>query len=761
MNSQTIKFNKTQKLLFKNKIRIVKLHKKSNSPSLFSRSLYLTRFINMSKLRNVPDSAKCLNRTSLFVPKYINLMNAKNNKLNNKNNTRYNKIKNLNIVGINNTPKIIKQNLNKTNPNSQLDKEEESKHKLLYENNIKLKTKINKLKLELFFAKSLSRKKDEEIAELNKHLEEAKLSSGKPDKQIYLEKVKYENKIMKLKNTFENLVEKIREKTNANNSLLKQTKRIDINELINKIDEQTKILKAQYEILKSKNKINLDIQLKLNKSSWKKYKYLENDKFLNRLKSEFNKKLLKVEYLYVYVYRLREKCEKINSQKNQILRHNYSIKNDNMRLLGDKKDRQDYIMKKADIEKKILIYQRKAQDLTFQSKENENYIYTFLNQKDNKENKNDNFKYKTYLEPNPNENKGKQVILYESLIEESKKRQKELVKYIYNLINNKNNVNNIENNSKIFDKDININSDINFENIDEKNNDKKDFQFLLNVMFYIKNITKEKIENILLDFKTENYYIGNLEEKDNFISELASEILEKINNKKDINNLKEILTYLYETKYKNNKIIFLAKVLNDIYILDNTNIILFNIEQENILFQKLENIYLDKINSLIEKIKNIKRENISYAQLKKIFKEEDLYIEEHEEKKKLFQFFIYILKKREYTFNQDYLLNEFSIKDILEFLNDLSSKEEEDKILINEFFKALKNMLDDKKMDFKKLIGKNKNINITDFINILNENNFVIEIENFDLYSFLQKFKTSENSDNINIELIQNYLNEI
>ena len=688
-------------------------------------------------------------------------MNAKNNKLNNKNNTRYNKIKNLNIVGINNTPKIIKQNLNKTNPNSQLDKEEESKHKLLYENNIKLKTKINKLKLELFFAKSLSRKKDEEIAELNKHLEEAKLSSGKPDKQIYLEKVKYENKIMKLKNTFENLVEKIREKTNANNSLLKQTKRIDINELINKIDEQTKILKAQYEILKSKNKINLDIQLKLNKSSWKKYKYLENDKFLNRLKSEFNKKLLKVEYLYVYVYRLREKCEKINSQKNQILRHNYSIKNDNMRLLGDKKDRQDYIMKKADIEKKILIYQRKAQDLTFQSKENENYIYTFLNQKDNKENKNDNFKYKTYLEPNPNENKGKQVILYESLIEESKKRQKELVKYIYNLINNKNNVNNIENNSKIFDKDININSDINFENIDEKINDKKDFQFLLNVMFYIKNITKEKIENILLDFKTENYYIGNLEEKDNFISELASEILEKINNKKDINNLKEILTYLYETKYKNNKIIFLAKVLNDIYILDNTNIILFNIEQENILFQKLENIYLDKINSLIEKIKNIKRENISYAQLKKIFKEEDLYIEEHEEKKKLFQFFIYILKKREYTFNQDYLLNEFSIKDILEFLNDLSSKEEEDKILINEFFKALKNMLDDKKMDFKKLIGKNKNINITDFINILNENNFVIEIENFDLYSFLQKFKTSENSDNINIELIQNYLNEI
>ena len=40
---------------------------------------------------------------------------------------------------------------------------------------------------------------------------------------------------------------------------------------MNKIDRKIKILKAQYEILKSKNKINFDTQSKLNKSSWKKY----------------------------------------------------------------------------------------------------------------------------------------------------------------------------------------------------------------------------------------------------------------------------------------------------------------------------------------------------------------------------------------------------------------------------------------------------------------------------------------------------------
>ena len=90
-------------------------------------------------------------------------------------------------------------------------------------------------------------------------------------------------------------------------------------------------------------------------------------------------------------------------------------------------------------------------------------------------------------------------------------------------------------------------------------------------MFYIKNIQKEKIQNILLNFKTENYYIGELDEGDSFISELSSDILGTINNRKDVNNIKEILVSLFETKYNSNKILFLNKIINDIFIVDNKN----------------------------------------------------------------------------------------------------------------------------------------------------------------------------------------------
>ena len=98
-----------------------------------------------------------------------------------------------------------------------------------------------------------------------------------------------------------------------------------------------------------------------------------------------------------------------------------------------------------------------------------------------------------------------------------------------------------------------INSDMNDIQINFAFKDEKmsEFIFLLNVAFYIRNITKEKILSILLNIKTENYYIGNLQEKNNFIYALAEEILNKINNRQNINELKDIILYLFESKYLN------------------------------------------------------------------------------------------------------------------------------------------------------------------------------------------------------------------
>ena len=276
-------------------------------------------------------------------------------------------------------------------------------------------------------------------------------------------------------------------------------------------------------------------------------------------------------------------------------------------------------------------------------------------------------------------------------------------------------------------------------------------------MFYIKNVQKEKIQNILLNFKTENYYIGELDEGDSFISELSSDILGTINNRKDVNNIKEILVSLFETKYNSNKILFLNKIINDIFIVDNKNKILFIKEEVNILFYKLRNILSNKINSIIKKIKNLQVKKILYEKLKTIFIEENIYNKNDSEKIKLFQFFVYILKRKEIDSKQNNSLDEFSTKDIIDILYEF----EEEIIYRDNFMKALKNLLEENNKNFNELTRNKKALDISEFIDILNENKFEINDDSFDLKKFLEKYKTSENSDDINIELLKNDFDKI
>ena len=442
-----------------------------------------------------------------------------------------------------------------------------------------------------------------------------------------------------------------------------------------------------------------------------------------------------------------------------MIRHNYYIKKDNIRLINDKRYRNDCLLRKEKIETKILSFEKKTHDLIEQVNEKELFIKKLLNSQKKTQNENNRYyEYTLKLEPSPfDKNEERQIIFYESLIKESKERQNNLVKIINDLINNKTDSKIIDNNSsRIFDENM-INSDMNDIQINFAFKDEKmsEFIFLLNAAFYIRNITKEKILSILLNIKTENYYIGNLQEKNNFIYALAEEILNKINNRQNINELKDIILYLFETKYSNDIIQFLNKVINDIYILDNKYIILFNQEQENILFQKLEIIYFYKINSLNKKIKLLKKEKILYQELKQIFEEEKLYIKENKEKMKIFQFFIYILKKRENNCEEDFSLFEFDVKNIFEFLNEINSREDEIKIKNKEFIEALKIMLKVKNKSFDEFFGTNKNIYITEFVDILNENNFEIENNDLDFEYYLGKYKKEENSEEINIKLLK------
>ena len=172
--------------------------------------------------------------------------------------------------------------------------------------------------------------------------------------------------------------------------------------------------------------------------------------------------------------KLKEKCEKIKSHQNLIIRRNSSIKNDNNKL-NDEKNRQEYIMKQVEIQNQISLYETKTQNLISETLDKENVINNYITQI-NKENENNKyiFEYKPITEINPKEIENKQVTLYESLIQGSKKKQNEILEKIKELINkkiNKENINNkiinIDNdNSLIFSNNNNINSlDINIEEI--------------------------------------------------------------------------------------------------------------------------------------------------------------------------------------------------------------------------------------------------------------------------------------------------------
>ena len=622
-------------------------------------------------------------RSQLFKIRRVNSMNE-NNKVNN----------NYNIY----RSSIVKNNKDKNDVNTNIN--ESNEHKLLYEDIIKLKTRINKLKMEYSFIKSLTRKKDEEIRELEKYKEEAKYYYGKNDRNLFFEKLKYLKEIVDLKNKYEEIKIKLRKQKDDNNTIINQIKSLNIAELKKKVDEKLKQLKKNVEEFNKIRKINEELEEEISKTSVSKDKFMENHKFLIKLKLDYSQKKLLIKIMEEKLEKLKQKSENINSQKARILRRNSSIKSDNKKLLKERKKRQDYLIQQIEIEKKISSYEAKTMNLKNETTENEINIDKY-SQKRNIE---PLFRYNTFLERNPYDNKEKKEMLYESLINDSKKKQNDIIEKIRELmeenIKNRNNkmfnkikivknspkklestdMNNITDNSQLFGNNLNHSiKDIKIEEEKDeiiiKNNN--EILFLLNIMFYLAKIKKEKIKGILLNYKTENYYVKSLSEKNSFLTNLTTEILQTINNKKDINNLKEVLLYLLENKYKNNEILFLNEAINDIFLLENQNKILFNKTEEKTLLEKIQNIFSEK--DIQSKLNKIQDSIISYENLKSLLIKQKIFdLNENNEQIKYFQFFIYIIKKKESYLKKHYSLKEFDIKNIFEILDELKPKPKED-----------------------------------------------------------------------------------
>ena len=613
----------------------IQLYKKFSSPNLLSYPKKDKYILRLNKIRRKKlDSAKMLNIDTLEQK----LMNSYKDSLMNRKtvdeeNTHF--IRKIKINGNFKNNYELKQsfgnnkkNNQRTTPDSKNGKESKFEHKLLYEDIIKLKDKMNKLKIELCFIKSLNRKKDEEIRELLKYKEDAKFYSGKKENEIFYQKLKIFREIINLKNLYENIkIDFIRQK-DINDSITNQIKILNITEMKNKNEKNKKKLKKKLEKYNKIRRKNDELEIELTDSDWVKNKFMENHKYLTELEIDIDKKFSKIKLLQINLAKLKEKYEILKNKKSQMIRRNSSIKSDNKKLLKDKKSRQEYIIKQTEIEKKITLYKTKTRDLINETNEKENLINDLKDKKIFNFNLSQSYNFRPILQKNPDEIKEKQVTLYESLIQDSKNKQNELIVKIKDLFkktkinknnNNKikkdiiiknkldnNNINNINKNINDENNEINLENNIKFNNINFLNNNNSninkkygnDFNNNNNYNFKYGQLT---IENILSKYRNNN---------NNNIQNNLFNTLNKFNlNEKNNNLINELNNPFMLTFQQNQSNINLNPFTNQENLMNNIDKLIQNKKtNNNNIIQKIKAKYLFNNDSLNNKISSKDKE---------------------------------------------------------------------------------------------------------------------------------------------------------
>jgi hypothetical protein len=249
------------------------------------------------------------------------------------------------------------------------------------------------------------------------------------------------------------------------------------------------------------------------------------------------------------------------------------------------------------------------------------------------------------------------------------------------------------------------------------------------------------------------------------------------------------LNYLFEEKYQKNKEIFLNKVINDLV---GKSKLTFkeNEDEEHKLLGKVIQEYSVKSNEIVEKIKKDNKKILSYKNLKKYLKEEQLYIKNNKEKIELFKFFIYVLKKNSSLHDDNFSIFDFASEDIISFFSNildiandkiyedsiandgLSITDEDYKKIISNFVKDFNKLLKEKNMRIEQLLGEdNINmivkegkeinlINIYTFIDKLREKGLQLN-DNLVISCIFARYQLDENLEDIDLNLLENDLQQI
>ena len=747
---------------------------------------------------------------------------------------------------------------------------------ILYQDSIKLKTKINKLKKELSIMKSDNVKKTEEIKKRKRDI-----ISAQTREKTY-DNLKDENTISKLKDNYESLKYKIKIMKETNSKLINDLKSMN---LFSKEKENTdNLFLLKNKIFQYNNSLqqNLEFNNKIFFNYFNREEFFTNHNYIENIQKQIEEKSKKIFLMKENLIQIKQRYNKIEQERKKLLSYNNSLEKRNEKLLIEKKTREDFILQKPIILGKINEYEKKIKGFEDLNKKNESEIAKLSNAsklilkqlKESQKSKPMDYDKLISIENNPFENMDQKIILLESLIKESKDRQNEFIEifeyyddYVQqkekydiindeakmieeknflninnndnNLINDENNIinneneNNIENieEDKSQEKEENIlnnsPSSINSKNKEkfnenEKEEDKEDtkenkeeiiqqeikeqekekevintveekkyknFQFLLAIIFMNQGLKKEKIEKIISEENSDTN-----EDNNNYLSNLSQKILNLIEdkNEKDIKILTKIFKYQLEQNYSSDINTFKEKIIQD-FLENNKFTLIQSEEDENLYLTKLIQLYGPSCNNLIEKLKLLQKDEkklISYKNLKKMIKEENLYDKKDQEKINIFNFFIFVLKKNSSFNDESTSISDFYIYDILNFLKGITDilsgkklesdevNEEDDgltitdedfKKIMNKFLKELNEKMEEKKVDLEELLeeenikeiekdGKSlKVIDIYKFVEKLRENEINLG-DSLVISCIFNRYQLNENSEDINLDALQNDL---
>ena len=750
---------------------------------------------------------------------------------------------------------------------------------ILYQDSIKLKTKINKLKKELSIMKSDNVKKTEEIKKRKRDI-----ISAQTREKTY-DNLKDENTISKLKDNYENLKYKIKIMKETNNKLINDLKSMNLFSQEKENTDNLFLLKNkifQYNISLQQN---LEFNNKIFFNYFNREEFFTNHNYIENIQKQIEEKNKKIFLMKENLIQIKQRYNKIEQERKKLLSYNNSLEKRNEKLLIEKKTREDFILQKPIILGKINEYEKKIKGFEDLNKKNESEIAKLSNAsklilkqlKESQKSKPMDYDKLISIENNPFENMDQKIILLESLIKESKDRQNEFIEifeyyddYVQqkekydiindeakmieeknflninnndnnenNLINDENNIinneneNNIENieEDKSQEKEENIlnnsPSSINSKNKEkfnenEKEEDKEDtkenkeeiiqqeikeqekekevintveekkyknFKFLLAIIFMNQGLKKEKIEKIISEENSDTN-----EDNNNYLSNLSQKILNLIEdkNEKDIKTLTKIFKYQLEQNYSTDINTFKEKIIQD-FLENNKFTLIQSEEDENLYLTKLIQLYGPSCNNLIEKLKLLQKDEkklISYKNLKKMIKEENLYDKKDQEKINIFNFFIFVLKKNSSFNDESTSISDFYIYDILNFLKGITDilsgkklesdevNEEDDgltitdedfKKIMNKFLKELNEKMEEKKVDLEELLeeenikeiekdGKSlKVIDIYKFGEKLRENEINLG-DSLVISCIFNRYQVNENSEDINLDALQNDL---